>query len=1469
MRYPAFVILILAVVASAPFERPSPTALHRPSAAPGSSWGTRTFRFESNEGQWDEGVRFEARGALPLTITEDAAIVRVGGVAGSVGVSLRLADGEGSTVQGEEQLSSKSNFYVGPVSRWRSNVPNFARVRIRDGRRPVATVWRAGANGGVEFDLEVGAGFDARKLALEVRGATQLSVDDRGTLSIATPAGALRQHPPLVVQGANLIPTRYAVDDDGHVRFDFERYDVDQPVLIDPLIEYSTYLGGTQNDWPADTAGLAIDGFGAAYVAGWTLSPDFPVVGALQGTRLGTTDACIAKLAPNGATLVFSTYLGGAGTDFAEGIAVDSTGAAYVTGGTQSSDFPVLNAFQPTHGKPTSNDAFVAKLDPSGGSLLYSTFLGGVQPDFGRSIAVDGAGSAYVLGSTQSQGFPIVGGFQPTMAFPALQPDAFIAKFSPSGGSLVYSSFLGGSDNEIPAQIVVDPSGAAYVGGSTYSTDFPTTSGAFQTTSSVSNVGFVAKIVPSGAALAYSTYFGTNDLRGLAVDPAGSAYVTGYTASGSFPLQNAFQSVGGLGDAYVTKFTPSGAALVYSTRLGGTNGRDVGLGIAVDAAGSAYVVGRTLATNFPVLYAVQGSNVGGSEDAFLVRLSPSGSSLIYSTYFGGSALDMGFMVGIDARGTAYVLGGTSSTDFPFAGGVQSTLGGGGDGFIAKLYPPIVVTPSIATVPPRGTLQLTADGGSGSGSWLVTNNPSGGSVLSFGLYTAGPTGNTIDTVKRTDLLVPTLGSTAEIHVGPGISIAPIAPNAPPKGGLSFTATGGSGTGFNWSLTSNASGGGIDPSTGAYTAGAVGAVNDVVRVMDSLGNVATTTVSVTAPISISPSSASVPPKGGVAFTAGGGSGSGFAWSLTTNGSGATVHPSTGAYVGGAVGSVTDVVHVTDSLGNVANATVNVGPGLAITPAAPTVAPKAAINFGASGGSGTGFTWVLSTNASGATIGTTTGSYIAGSTPNKVDVVTLTDSLGNSQSTSVAVGPGIAIAPSSPSVPPKGPVAFSATGGSGVGYAWSLAIDSSGASVNASTGAYVAGPNGGVTDTVKVTDSLGNEGVASVSVGPSIAIAPQVPTTAPKGSLGFTATGGAGSGYSWSLSVNASGGSIVPSTGSYAAGPTGTVVDTVRVTDPLGNQQTTQVSVGPGISITPSAPSVPPSGSLAFVAAGGSGAGFIWSLGSNASGGSINGSTGAYTAGPKGGVADVVHVVDSLANAANVSVSVGAGLAIQPTTPSVPPKGKISFTALGGSGNGYTWSLQKNGSGAALSTDGGYVAGSLGEVSDIVAVSDSLGNEATTSVAVGKGLTVVPPVVTVAPLGKVSFSVSGGSGSGIAWSLEKNGSGAAITADGTYSAGPTPNTSDVVKVVDSLGNESRATVSVAIVAVADAGVDAESDAADDAGVPAPSPGGCACTATGSSSDDALPTFCLVAVVSVLALRRRANARGSREESVDSRIV
>ena len=718
------------------------------------SYGKLPLQFEANRGQTDKDVHFLSRGpgySLYLTAGE-AVLVLSKPAVDAKRVALRMSlvgAARAYAVSGIDELPGKANYFIGKdPAKWRRNVPTYARVRYREVYPGIDLIYY-GNQRQLEYDFVLAPGADPKKIVLGFKGADKLEIDAQGELVLHAPGEDIRQHKPVIYQEIDGVRRDIA---GGYVRkganrvgFKVAAYDTTRPLVIDPVVlSYSTYLGGINGD---SGSGIAVDANGNAYITGGTASSDFPTTaGAFQPTATGS-HAFVTKLNSIGAA-VYSTYLGGSGSEGGSAIAVDAGGNAYVTGATGSSDFPTTaGAFQATIGG--SRNAFVTKLDPTGSALVYSTYLGGSGDiNTGSGIAVDADGNAYLTGWTNSINFPTTQqAFQPAFSGGY---DVFVTKLDPAGSALVYSTYVGGTRFDEANGIAVDAGGNAYVTGLTDSTDLPTTPGVFQPTlSGSSEDAFVTKLDPTGSALVYSTYLGgafIDSGSGIAVDANGNAYVAGWTNSHNFPTTpGAFQpiklSVGA--DAFVTKLNPAGTGLVYSTYLGG-DGTDTGEGIAVDADGNAYVTGTTGSTNFPTTFgAVQPTFRGGFGDAFVTKLDPGGSAVVYSTYLGGSGREEGSGIALDVHRNAYVTGATRSADFPTTpGSVQPVYGGLAsprapdgsffipDAFVAKIVE--VVPPPPPAPTSTGTTRSEESAATAIGFWTSygaeTGTFSGGSIV---------------------------------------------------------------------------------------------------------------------------------------------------------------------------------------------------------------------------------------------------------------------------------------------------------------------------------------------------------------------------------------------------------------------------------------------------------------------------------------------------------------------------------------------------------------------------------------------------------------------------------------------------------------------------------------------------------------------------------------------------------------------
>ena len=599
-------------------------ALHRP-AEPirVRTWPNLPLGFEPNVGQASTEAQFVVHaGRTVVLLDSDRLWAAVPGRSGqSHLVRMELIGATKRKGEPQDELPGKANYFIGKDPKaWRTGVRTFARVLFRD-VWPGVDLCYHGEGGELEYDFIVHPGASPGSIRLAFDGAPPKE-GERGELILDGAEGLVSLKAPRTYQeeGRREVASRYAVSGK-QVAFHVSSYDAAKSLVIDPVVNFSTYLGGSAGD---SGLGITVDAAGSVYVTGKTNSTNFPTQGPLQATSGGAGDAFVAKLSASGSSLIYSTYLGGSGDDSGSGIAVDAAGSAYVTGQTSSTNFPTQGPLQAAFGG--AGDAFVAKLSASGSSLIYSTSLGGSGDDSGYGIAVDVAGSAYVTGDAYSTNFPTQGPFQ--VASGGGFYDAFAAKLSASGSSLIYSTYLGGSGGDSGLGIAVDAAGNAYVTGTTASPNFPTR-GPFQVASGGVYDAFVAKLSATGSSLVYSSYLGgTGDDSGLgiAVDAAGSAYVTGYTSSTDFPIHGPFQATfGGGADAFVVKLSASGSSLIYSTYLGG-NGGDYGFAIAVDAAGSAHVTGSTYATNFPTQGPLQPATAGGdggplAYDAFISQIS--------------------------------------------------------------------------------------------------------------------------------------------------------------------------------------------------------------------------------------------------------------------------------------------------------------------------------------------------------------------------------------------------------------------------------------------------------------------------------------------------------------------------------------------------------------------------------------------------------------------------------------------------------------------------------------------------------------------------------------------------------------------------------------------------------------------------------------------------------------------------------
>jgi hypothetical protein len=797
-------------------------------------YGKLPLSFEPNHGQTNGTVKFVSRGAgytLFLTPTEAVFSLRQGSNKVSseyaaIGKSGQTTPTSGqppdavlrvqlvgpnslASITGLDQLPGKNNYFRGnDPSKWVKDVPTYAKLQYAAIFPGIDLVYY-GNQGQLEYDFVVSPGVDSRPIRLNFSGARGLRIDPpTGDLVMSVGKQEVRFHKPVAYQNEpageskHFVAAEYQLHARNQVSFAVGSYDHTRNLVIDPTLSYSTYLGGSNNDY--GTA-LAMDSSGSAYLTGYTGSTNFPVTaGAFQticggGCAGSTYDAFVSKLDPTGSFLVYSTYLGGSGDDYGQGIALDASGDAYIVGQTLSATFPVTpGAFQTRCGGGSGKtcpggDIFITELNPEGNGLVYSTYLGGSGVDQGNAIALDANNDAYVTGFTQSTNFPVTpGAFQNTCTC-TTRSVAFVTEMNSTGTALVYSTYLGGSFSDVGYAIALDSSDNAYLTGYTHSSNFPTTPGAFQTSFNADTAAWVTKMNSTGTALVYSTYLGGNTTAttqceacgtSIAVDSSGDAYVCGLTAEQNFPTtpgayQTTFMGATNGHDAFITELNPTGSGLVVSTYLGG-NGDTGATSIALDASNNIWVRGNTKSTVFPVTPGAFQTANAGAYDAFVSELNNAASQLLYSTYLGGSGTEYGgatklLVVDENVPPNVYVTGYTNSTNFPVsAGSVQTTLGGENDSFVTKFAPSPNVglspalnfgyqnegttsAPQVVTLTNTGNTNLTVTNititGANAGDFAETNNcgtlvPQGTCPISI-TFTPSITGSESASVSVTD------------------------------------------------------------------------------------------------------------------------------------------------------------------------------------------------------------------------------------------------------------------------------------------------------------------------------------------------------------------------------------------------------------------------------------------------------------------------------------------------------------------------------------------------------------------------------------------------------------------------------------------------------------------------------------------------------------------------------------------------
>ena len=722
-----------------------------PSSAPGikveAFYGQLPLYFIVNRGQVDRRVKLYARAggqtlwftregacftfAQPKAVREDSngkgplagmRQPRVGNSKGAPPMVVRqipLGMSKNSEIIPLEPQEARVNYFLGNDPRkWRTNIPTYRAVLYRDAY-PGIDLKFYGHGRQLEYDVIVRPGADPRQVKFRYRGIRSLKLTPEGDLAIKLPDGSeLTHRKPVIYQEIDDRRTArqgtFQILDRTTFGFQVADYDRQYALVIDPVLAFATYLGGSAED---RGQAIAVDKDGNICVTGYTYSDNFPLANAYDA-GWNATEVFVTKYRPSGSAMIFSTFFGGPSADWGYGVAVDGDCNIYVTGATITTiGFPLVDAFQPLFGNGSyeidTTDAFVAKFDKTGSTLLYSSYLGGSKNDTGQAIAVDRSGCAYVTGDTDSTDFPTT----PTAKQSTDPPpqtitsgmDAFVTKVSAEGTYKVYSTYLGGNLADQGIGIALDQSGPdplACVAGRTVSTaaTFPLKNAKQPTRGSATYDGFVAKVNADGTDWVFCTFLGGDsydEAHGVAVGSAGHVCVSGWTGSSNFPTTPGVYQPAKKGsyDAFVTKYLPDGSDYVFSTYLGGTGleGTSSNIGfcfrIAVDAADRIYVTGFTVSSDFPLkneLYPFKAAS-----EIFLTKFTPDGSALVYSTYLGGNLSEYPQGIAVDRAGNVYLTGHTNSTaDFPLKNPLQASLAGGSrDAFVIKVTNP----PSNAAV----------------------------------------------------------------------------------------------------------------------------------------------------------------------------------------------------------------------------------------------------------------------------------------------------------------------------------------------------------------------------------------------------------------------------------------------------------------------------------------------------------------------------------------------------------------------------------------------------------------------------------------------------------------------------------------------------------------------------------------------------------------------------------------------------
>lgn len=680
--------------------------------------------FIANQGQFDGPARLytQTRDCAAYFEPHSVTLDRAPDARSRQGVAIRVtfpASRGAAALEPGQPRSDRTNVFAGSDrSRWRTSLPTYDQVRYRSISEGADLLYYL-TDGRLEYDVQLAPQADLSKVALRYRGAQRLEIDPDGALRIHTAAGVLYEKAPVLYQEKDGVRTvvrgGYRLRGHDELGFWAANYDRSAPLVVDPGVAWSTYLGGSGAD---DAYGVASDVSGNVYIVGCTGSTNYPTTtGVYQATKAAGLDVVVTKLRSNGTSVMWSTCIGGAGDDFGRGIALDASGNIYITGNTASADFPTTSGAYSRSLHQGVFDGFVTKLSSSGNSLVYSTYVGASWDDYPRGIAVDATGAATIAGFTNSVDWPTTAGAVKATRTPSMfdGADGFVVKLNAAGSGLVYSTYLGtnGGTDEIFA-LALDALGRANVTGWTVSSTFPTTTGAFSRTAMGQHDVFVTRLNATGTGYAFSTFLagtGYDEAFGIAVGADDGVYVTGRTTSPDFPTSSAaFQrslSTTNYYDIFVTKLVANGAALGYSTYIGG-GGNECGNAVSVSTSGYAAVTGTTDATNFPVTGGALGTSSAGGIDAFALALNPLGSQLSYSGYLGGSGTESGMGIVVRTGGHVTVVGCTNSNNFPAVSAYDpSQNSAGADDCFASDFDMGIVTGAAAVVDELLSLHLTS------------------------------------------------------------------------------------------------------------------------------------------------------------------------------------------------------------------------------------------------------------------------------------------------------------------------------------------------------------------------------------------------------------------------------------------------------------------------------------------------------------------------------------------------------------------------------------------------------------------------------------------------------------------------------------------------------------------------------------------------------------------------------------------